>query len=405
MDLFAFIHALDPTKVRVVEREREVDKPRLLDITIGSTVPVLLVAPNRADNELEASVEWLFDEGGSGTQTEQGDSTRGRPDTEIQLVVRAMDTIAEEAAPVRSRRLGKRKSMVVYAGGASHPPKKLREDHGTPSGTFVSGKSGSSLQRSSTPVMTTAAAVTSMVDSTLVAKEKTVKPSLFSTDSSSAEKRRLKYVVEEKDELHEARDEKIENLKAQMLWKEAEAAKAIPLRAEASNFETVKKSLRDEVNALKEHNALTSVKSQNDALVDRVHELELSSSGLQEKVTVYENYMEQLKKFQDDRMKATNLISCVELAITIYLNSPKYLSALGAAIGKSIEKGTEGTSDVVPATADTTTALSTTFASASTIAPISVDDYEVMGTDDQEDADGNADPFPNIDDAELNIPQ
>ncbi|GJY08205.1 hypothetical protein Tco_0375259 [Tanacetum coccineum] len=35
--------------------------------------------------------------------------------------------------------------------------------------------------------------------------------------------------------------------------------------------------------------------------------------------------------------------------------------------------GTEGTSDVVPATADTTTTLSTTFASASTIAPISVD--------------------------------
>ncbi|GKE10597.1 hypothetical protein Tco_1414148 [Tanacetum coccineum] len=42
---------------------------------------------------------------------------------------------------------------------------------------------------------------------------------------------------------------------------------------------------------------LTSVKSQNDNLVDR---LELSSSGLQEKVTVYENCMEQLEKFQDD---------------------------------------------------------------------------------------------------------
>ncbi|GKF33907.1 hypothetical protein Tco_0107107 [Tanacetum coccineum] len=153
----------------------------------------------------------------------------------------------------------------------------------------------------------------------------------------------------------------------------------------------------------------------------------------------------------------------VELAITKCLNSPEYLSALGAAIGKAIEKGmqdglsarithgkegrvltdvaaynpsaeikenianqrsilhdvfvplsepfsaavltgTEGTSDTVPATADTTTALSTTFASASTIAPISVDDYEVVGTDDQAGADGNAEPFPNVDDAELNIP-
>ncbi|GJW57443.1 hypothetical protein Tco_0104174, partial [Tanacetum coccineum] len=67
--------------------------------------------------------------------------------------------------------------------------------------------------------------------------------------------------------------------------------------------------------------------------------------------------------------------------------------------------GTEGTSDDVPATADTTTTLSTTFSSASTIAPISVDDYEVVGTGDQADVDGNAEPFPNVSDAELNIPQ
>ncbi|GKB67102.1 hypothetical protein Tco_0928514 [Tanacetum coccineum] len=66
--------------------------------------------------------------------------------------------------------------------------------------------------------------------------------------------------------------------------------------------------------------------------------------------------------------------------------------------------GAEGTSDTVPATADTTTTLSTTLASASTITPISVDDYEVVGTDDQAGADGNAKPFPNVNDAELNIP-
>ncbi|GKA28642.1 hypothetical protein Tco_0714887 [Tanacetum coccineum] len=386
-----------------------------------------------------------------------------------------------------------------------------------------------------------------------------------------------------------------------MLLKEAKVAKAIRLRAEASNFETVEKSLRDEVNALKEHNTifekeqnaldvkvmdleasvvgkereltglnaqLTSVKSQNDTLVDWVHKLELSSSELQEKVIVYENCIEQLEKFQDDRIKVINdkfdklytdfveiwlLTQGVELAITKCLNSPEYLYALEAAISKAIEKrmhdrlsarithgkegmiltdvaaynpsvevdhisalqqlqnvnfpllvelksnkdasieavmnvlrleepladklglnelqphvdqlmvpihhspdkvvigatvlslafdvssilvqkikenianqrsvlhdifvplsepfsaavltGTEGTSDVVPATADTTTTLSTTFASASTIAPIFVDDYKVMGTDDQADADGNAEPFPNVDDAELNIPQ
>ncbi|GJY39264.1 hypothetical protein Tco_0425628 [Tanacetum coccineum] len=66
--------------------------------------------------------------------------------------------------------------------------------------------------------------------------------------------------------------------------------------------------------------------------------------------------------------------------------------------------GTKVTSNVIPATVDTTTALSITFASASTIAPISVYDYEVVGTDDQACADGNATPFPNVDDTELNIP-
>ncbi|GKB54768.1 hypothetical protein Tco_0905521 [Tanacetum coccineum] len=379
------------------------------------------------------------------------------------------------------------------------------------------------------------------------------------------EKRRLKSVIDEQAKLLKAREGEIKNLKAQLLLKEAEAAEAIRLHAEAYKFEAVEKSLQDEMKALQERNTtlekekndlgvkvtdlaasfavrerevanldslVTFVKSQNDKLVDRVHELEVSSSGLQEKVTVYED--------------------CVELAITKCLNSPEYLYALGAAIGKAIEKGMqdglsagithgkegrvlmdvaaynpsvevdynsalqqlqnvnfpmlaelksnkdasiesvmnilrleeplvdklgwgelqphidqlmvpihhspdkvvigasalslaldvssvrirkikenianqrtvlhdvfvplseplsvavltgmEGTSYTVPATADTTTALSTTFASTSTIAPISVDDYEVVGMDDQAGADGNAEPFPNVDDAELNIP-
>ncbi|GJT51629.1 hypothetical protein Tco_0977786 [Tanacetum coccineum] len=67
--------------------------------------------------------------------------------------------------------------------------------------------------------------------------------------------------------------------------------------------------------------------------------------------------------------------------------------------------GTEGTSDIVPAAANTTTALSITFASTSSIAPISVDDYKVIGVDDQAVADGNVVSFPNLDDAELNILQ
>ncbi|GJT23266.1 hypothetical protein Tco_0893203, partial [Tanacetum coccineum] len=331
---------------------------------------------------------------------------------------------------------------------------------------------------------------------------------------------------------------------------------------------------------------VTSVRSQNDNLVDQVHGLETSSAKLQEKVTVYENYMGQLEIFQYERIKVMNdkfdklytdfvemalhleerfyphllttisgrrwlLTHDMELAIAKCLNSTKYLSTLGEAIGKAVEKGmqdglsagithdaegraltdvaaynpsaeadylsalqclksvnfsliaelktnkdasietimnllhledtlaerlgltelqphvdqlmvpihhspdqhvigasalslsldvscsrvrkikknianhrsalrdvfvplseplsvtaltgTEGTSNVIPATADTTTALSVTFASASSIPPISTDDYEVVHVDGREGAGADANPFPNVDDAELNI--
>ncbi|GJW52655.1 hypothetical protein Tco_0096740 [Tanacetum coccineum] len=73
MDIFAFIHALDPTKIKIVEREWNEGE----QTTIGRIVPLLSVAPDRAESELEASVDMLFDEGGSGNQTKQGDSAGG----------------------------------------------------------------------------------------------------------------------------------------------------------------------------------------------------------------------------------------------------------------------------------------------------------------------------------------
>ncbi|GJU83560.1 hypothetical protein Tco_1285925 [Tanacetum coccineum] len=108
---------------------------------------LLPVAPDRAESELEASVEKLFDEVSSGNQTEQGDSAKGGQDANIQLSVEVADTAVEDVALVQPRRQGKRKSVIVDAGGASHPPKKLKEVHGTPSRTSVGGKSRPLLQR------------------------------------------------------------------------------------------------------------------------------------------------------------------------------------------------------------------------------------------------------------------
>ncbi|GJX02359.1 hypothetical protein Tco_0186272 [Tanacetum coccineum] len=147
MDIFVFTHTPDPTKVRVVERERNEDEPRLLDTTVGCTSPLLPVALDRAKSELEASVERLFDEGGNGNQTEQRDSVVGAKDANIRPVVEAADTVVEVVAPLQPRRQGKRKSMVVDAGGASHPLKKLREDHGTPNRSSIGGKSRSAIKR------------------------------------------------------------------------------------------------------------------------------------------------------------------------------------------------------------------------------------------------------------------
>ncbi|GJZ70236.1 hypothetical protein Tco_0633786 [Tanacetum coccineum] len=110
MDIFVFIRTLDPTKVKVVERERHKGEPRLLEV-------------------------------------EQGDSAGGgdRRDTDVQPVVTAADTISKDVVPLQPMR--KRKTFVVDTGEPSHPPKKLREDYKTPGRPSVSGKSRSVVQR------------------------------------------------------------------------------------------------------------------------------------------------------------------------------------------------------------------------------------------------------------------
>ncbi|GJS97175.1 hypothetical protein Tco_0804143 [Tanacetum coccineum] len=711
IDLLSFIQTADPTKVRVGERQRAEGEPKLLHTTVGRVVPLLPIAPARAGSELDASVDKLFDEGGSGNLAEQGDSASGGHGVGIQRVSEAAETVVEDASPVQPRRQRKIKTIVSDADEPLHPPKKLREDHETP--TTACGKSRSAVQRllirvvqnaevrdepiptlpfvtssvstileredkdsshhsdanieeaevdsfarPSVPLMTAATTVTSTVDPATTVKEKFVESSVFSGNSSGGGADHIvggfsdltssdfivggvRTVVSPHTDLQKVyvpqwsvtnssclddghtcrkmmdefappkffasiRGEKFvaceggkklqrpsvsvpKPLSSKVVWnmttfftefnvgaarqmslsaevrmcaeyniikrsrlnsveknlllvKEAKAAEAIRLCAEASKFEVVEKSLRDEVKVLEEQNAaleqkngdlgvkvadlaasfkvreqevadldaqVTFAKSQGDNLADRVHELETSSIGLQEKVTAYENFIDQLEKFQDEKMREVNekfdklcadfvemalhleekfyshllttisgrqwlLTHGMKLAKTKCLNSTEYLSTLGEAIGKAVEKdasvdtimnllcledtlaerlgltesqphvnqlmvpihhspdqrvigasalslsldplsaaaleGTEGTSGAAP---DTTTALSVTFVSVSTIPPISTEDYEVAHADGQESAgaDGqavvheNVNPFPNIDDAELNVPE
>ncbi|GJR28614.1 hypothetical protein Tco_1104846 [Tanacetum coccineum] len=421
MDIFAFIHTTDPSKVKVVKREQKEDEPRLLETTVGHTVPLLPVALDHGESELDASVDKLFNEGDSGTQTEQGDYAGGGggKGINVQPVTETTNIVAEDVIPLQPRCQKKRKTIVADAGGPSHPPKKLREDHRNPSGAS-----------------------------------------------------------------------------------EAKATEAIHLRAKASNFETVEKSIRVEVNALNERNTilkkecnaldvkvmnleasvvskereltnsnaqLTSIKSQNNNLVDQVPELQASSSGLKEKLSHYENLTERLEEFQDAQLKVVNdkfnklyadfmemalhleekfypyllttisyrrwlLTHGMKLAIAKCLNSSEYLFALRAAIGKAIEKGmhdrlsagiTHGKkgrvlTDVAAynpsAEVDYSGRLGRTlrvidpfFMMYLFLWPEPFSAAAVIGTDDQAVAsesvtDGNDNPYPNVDDVELNAP-
>ncbi|GKF05812.1 hypothetical protein Tco_0036480, partial [Tanacetum coccineum] len=60
IDLLSFIRTADHMKVKIAERQRAEDELKLLDTTVGRVVPLLPIAPARADSELEDSVDRLF---------------------------------------------------------------------------------------------------------------------------------------------------------------------------------------------------------------------------------------------------------------------------------------------------------------------------------------------------------
>ncbi|GKE49601.1 hypothetical protein Tco_1480859 [Tanacetum coccineum] len=57
MDLLSFIQIANPTKVRVGERQRAEDEPKLMDTTVGRIIPLLPIALARTESELDASVD------------------------------------------------------------------------------------------------------------------------------------------------------------------------------------------------------------------------------------------------------------------------------------------------------------------------------------------------------------
>nr|GEY78711.1 hypothetical protein [Tanacetum cinerariifolium] len=471
-DLFSFIWTVDPTKVRVAERQRAKDEPMLIETTVRRVVLLLPVAPARASSELEAS----------------------------------------DVASLQPRPQRKRKTVVADASGPSHPPKKSREDYRALGGAFTAGKSRSVVQilftevvlnaeargepiltlpfvtssvsatpereekshadfitglnlrtigalqrfvissdsshhsganiaeaevdsivRSFAPAIATVTTVTAVVDAATTADRVPVEPSLFGVGSSStgrtdsapggfsdvsgsdfligdkfsppkffasihgmdhnqlfnefnvgatrqislsAEVRmRAEYNIREKRRLRSVVDEQAELLKGEVVVLRDHSA---TLEKETNDLSVKVTDLLASVKVREKEVAdldtqVTAVRLQNDNLVGPVHELEISSVGLQEKVVVYEDFIGQLEKFQDEKMEEVNekfnklcadfvkmalhlkekfyphllttisgsqwlLTHGMELAIVKCLNSTEYLSALGAAISKAVEK-------------------------------------------------------------------
>ncbi|GKA83056.1 hypothetical protein Tco_0789804 [Tanacetum coccineum] len=224
MDLSVFIHVLDPTKVKTIEREHAEGEAKLLETIVGHTVSLLLIVLAHAEEELEASIDRIFSEDVS---REQADSAKVGT-AAIEQTVTAADTVVENVAIKKTKRQKKKRYAATDAGEASHPAKKLRSDHGTVSRSTTGGKSPSVLKRllvsvvlnakvgiavvpilpfittsiSTTPkhdvhnhtdsvslpsilVMTNVTTTTTVVDPISAAKEKPAEPSLFLAGSHS----------------------------------------------------------------------------------------------------------------------------------------------------------------------------------------------------------------------------
>ncbi|GJR22366.1 hypothetical protein Tco_0970893 [Tanacetum coccineum] len=263
--------------------------------TVGRIVPLLSVTPARVKSELVASVDRLFDESGSGTQSEQGDSAGGGRDEQdivIQPVVTVITTAIEDVITLQPRR-GKSKSVVqqLLVGAVQN--------------VVVKGE----------PIPTLPF-VTSSVSATPEREEEDHTDSLAGATSicwSRKGKKEDECVVEEG---------------INLLLK-------IGMKREKGELDIKVADLA----------ATVKVREQEVADLDAmVHKLQASSTVLQDKVTAYDNFMGQLEKFQDDRIREMNekfnkLDTNLELVIAKCLNSTEYLSSLGAAIGKAVEKG------------------------------------------------------------------
>nr|GEW85571.1 hypothetical protein [Tanacetum cinerariifolium] len=146
MDLFAFIHHADPTKVKVGEKEAQDGEVPLLELTKDRVVPLVGVYDSenaKVQGAGNDDVNKRVNDVAKASQAERGDRVVDIGGIEIV----ANDEIHAIVAD-KPKNIKKKRKVTDGAGGYVYPPKKLREDYGTSGngGASIAGKSLIALQ-------------------------------------------------------------------------------------------------------------------------------------------------------------------------------------------------------------------------------------------------------------------
>nr|GEX51882.1 hypothetical protein [Tanacetum cinerariifolium] len=313
-------------------------------------------APGHSSGELEASVEKFFGEGGNGEQAKHDDSASGGHGVgNIVTDSRVTPSWREIVSLTPSHPAKKLSDDYEALGGPTVGGKSQSSIHRLLAGECRDSSDHSGVNiakaevdyviRTSMPIITSATTTTPTADPAAIAKEKLVGSSVFGDDSPFAgeshpipggfsdlsgsgfliggiqtvidpdfniqnvyvrmraeyhikEKRMLKAIVEENDQVLKARDEEIKNLKAHLLLKETKATEAIRLRAETSQFEAVEKSLQDKVTALNERK--TILKKECNALDVKVTDLQAVVVSKDRELTNSVAQLTSIKSYNDN---------------------------------------------------------------------------------------------------------
>nr|GEY79548.1 hypothetical protein [Tanacetum cinerariifolium] len=373
MDLFAFIQVADLTKVKVEERERVEGEAKLLDSTARRVVSLLPVALTRADSELEAGVDRQAVTDASGSsyppkklrgdhETSSGVATGGKSSfilkellassiLNVKAGVEAVATLtlvtssvsatlerksgalADSITGLNLRTIGPSKRFVISSDSFHHSSANAAE-------VKVISPVHASMFHDSNSTRTVRS---DAVGSSHIPRNEL---SMGSRDINFEtlhkvfvlERRRLESECEKQADLLKARDAEVESLKAQLLLKETEAMEAA--RAQVSVAEAIEKIHADEIYALKQRNvALENEKDSLDGKMNIINDklAKLDADLLEMALHLEEKlYPHPLNTISGQRWLLTR---DVKLAIVKCLNLQEYLTTLGSAISRAIEKG------------------------------------------------------------------